>query len=97
MPKLTTTQRASIAALTRSATTDPVAMTAPARTAFQQRFIDRARAASPPDTPEPEIERRAVALRRVFYARLSAAGVAGQRKKKGRVAPTDPAPEGGAL
>jgi hypothetical protein len=93
--------RARTAALTRSATEDTVAMTAPARAAFEQSFIEQAREgigpfvdrlkADYPHLPEAmlqplidsEVERRAVALRKLYYTRLGQAS-AKARAQKGR-------------
>jgi hypothetical protein len=93
MAKLDTKTRASIAALTRSATEDTVAMTEPARSAFRQSFVNTARAGAPPGTPEAEVLRRAAALRKLYYKRLSAAGVAA-RTRKGRASKDNPTQEG---
>lgn len=69
--------------LARSATEDPGAITAPARSAFRQRFIDRARADAPPDTSEAEVERRAAVLWKAHMTRLGLAS-AKARQQKGR-------------
>lgn len=95
------TLRARKAALTRSATEDTRAMTAPARSAFQRKFeqeawegigpyrtdLLNAHPRLPEDTLhsmlEQEVLRRAVALRKVFYANLGLAS-ARARQQKGR-------------
>lgn len=95
MAKLNPRQRAQVAVHTRLAREDPVSMTAPARAAFTQQFTDQARAECPNCT-DKEIERRAGHLRAAFQVRLSAAGVAGQRKKKASSGPeTQSSPSGG--
>jgi hypothetical protein len=63
--------RARTAALVRSATEDTRLMTARARQAFNQRFVDEARASAPGGTTEAEVMRRADALRRLWFTRLS--------------------------
>lgn len=78
-------------------------MTAPARAAFQQSFVDEAWAGIGPfqealvnahpevaeealfPLVEAEVQRRAVALRKLFYTRLGAAS-AKARQRKGRAA-----------
>jgi hypothetical protein len=93
-PKLDPHHRAQVAAHIRLARSDPREMTVPARTAFAQQFLDQARAECPNCT-DKEVERRAGHLRSAFQVRLSAAGVAGQRKKAGRPRAEDDPPGGG--
>lgn len=60
-------QRARIAALTRWSREDPAPATKKARDAFLQRFLD----AVPPNLPETERMRRAIAARRAHMASLA--------------------------
>ena len=76
-----TSARHSIAALDKwSRTPDRAAATAPARTAFEERFARQARAEHPGATDE-QVARRADAARRAYYLRLSQAGVAARRRR----------------
>lgn len=71
--------RASIAANTKWAKTDPVAGTAKARSAYHERFLD----AVDPDRqlPDAERERRARALLRAHMQRLSFASAKARRRR----------------
>jgi hypothetical protein len=93
---MTTTQRARHAALIRSSREDTREMNRAARAAGVgtpeqpgRMFVD-AVLAQFPDLPDPEVLRRAGALRRAYFTRLSAAGVAARRK--GRPESPSPAP-----
>lgn len=72
-------QRGRLGALAKHARHNPDEDAAKARAAFDQRFLDEV----DPDRllPDEERVRRAKYARRLFYARLSAAGVAARRRK----------------
>jgi hypothetical protein len=96
-------QRARHAALIRSSREDPKAMTRAMRAAFAgdrtrpgQHFIDEVLAEFP-DLPEPEVMRRAEALRRAWYVKLSAAGVEARRRNSEAPTPPDGGPTAGSV
>jgi hypothetical protein len=73
-------QRARIAALTLHATHDSRQLTAPARVAFNERFVDLV---DPDRILEPkERDRRAACMKRAHFARLAIASAEARRSRK---------------
>lgn len=70
--------RARLAALTLHATHDSRELTAPARRAFDQKFLDQV----PADLPEDERRRRADHLRKAHFTRLAYLSARARNKNK---------------
>jgi len=76
-------QRARLGGLAVSATHDTRELTAPARAAFEARFY----AGIPADLPTEERDRRALAARRAYFARLTWLSVRARSSRRAAAQP----------